>query len=320
MKQLKNINWNHLYFFYEVARLQSIKKVSELTGNSPSTISEQISRLEQQFDVKLFHRTRGGLLLTQRGLDLYEHAQVMFSEGYRVLEKFSSNEMGGYPVTIGVDFGISDPISAEFLALYWDNYAQYGVVNTIQQPDHDVLIQNLVQGNIDWGISLTPSKRKSLVSYPLSSFSMSFCCSKEVFDRFRVKKEILRFLPYMELAFDHPIKRRINMYLRSIGAPLNEQCHTDNYTYMLSLLKKGRVFSLLPQSVIRTHSDLKGFQTDKPLDFTVYVIWKKSQEDLISISTLKNLVTTKVRYSKLNPYLQLEVSGVPEGLLRKKGK
>lgn len=38
----------------------------------------------------------------------------------------------------------------------------YGVVNTLRQSDHGVLIENLNLGNIDWGISIKKPRRQSL--------------------------------------------------------------------------------------------------------------------------------------------------------------
>jgi len=49
LQNLKDINWNHLYYFYEVSRAQSLKKASEYIGVTSATLSEQIKRLEEKF-------------------------------------------------------------------------------------------------------------------------------------------------------------------------------------------------------------------------------------------------------------------------------
>ena len=56
MKKLKDINWNQVYYFYEVARKMSMKEAAEVTGVSIPTVSEQIKRLETLLETPLFHR------------------------------------------------------------------------------------------------------------------------------------------------------------------------------------------------------------------------------------------------------------------------
>ena len=185
MNKLKDINWNHLYCFFEVARHQSLKRGAEEIGVASSTISAQIKMLEEKFNTKLFHRSSKGLSLTTEGQNLFEKAKVIFEEGSKLLEHYSEDAVGGYPVSIGIEETISYDLATEFASQYWDSYTHYGIVNTVRQSDYDVLIDNLGNGKIDWGISLRKPKRKSLSFQEIGSFEIVFCCSKELFDKFK---------------------------------------------------------------------------------------------------------------------------------------
>jgi LysR family transcriptional regulator, transcriptional activator of nhaA len=316
MKHLKDLNWNHLYYFYEVARLHSLKKVSEFTGLSPSTISEQIKKLEGRLNAQLFQRSRSGFRLTQKGELLFEHAKVIFAEGYRVLERFSTDEVGGYPVEVGVDSAIPSPMSADFIAAYWDLYTPYGVVNTQRQGDHDILIHNIVHETIDWGLSLSPSKRKSLTSQPIGLFQMKLCCARFIFERFKSSSDIPNYLPFIDSSFHHPIKNSIQAHLRSTGLLFNESLHTDNFEYLIRLIRRGRAIALLPETIIDQFDDLIAFQAENKLELPLYAIWKNSNENLISISLLKSLAANNIHNQNANPFLQLEVSEVPKDKLK----
>ena len=188
MNKLKDINWNHLYCFYEVAKAQSLKKGAEAAGAAPSTISEQIKKLEEKFSKKLFSRNSKGLTLTPDGVKLFNRAKPIFEEGSKLLEQFTDDTIGGYPVYIGIDESISYDLANEFSSQYWDYYTMYGTVNTVRQPGHDILIDNLLQGNIDWGISVKPPKRKSLAYAEIGSFELVFCCSDDLFKKFKDKE------------------------------------------------------------------------------------------------------------------------------------
>lgn len=55
-----------LAYFYEVAQLKSISKVSGNLHISQSALSHQLSNLEKELNAKLFERSNKGLALTQK--------------------------------------------------------------------------------------------------------------------------------------------------------------------------------------------------------------------------------------------------------------
>jgi len=300
-----------------VGRFSSLKEASEFTGLRSSTISEHIKALEAKLETQLFTRTQRGLVLTQRGAALFEHAKVVFEEGYKLLEKFSGgNEVGGYPVSVGIDSAIPDEMSSDIISHYWDQYAKYGVVNAVRQADHEVLFYNLLQENMEWGLSLTPSKRKSLISQPIGNYTFSFCCLKEIYERFKRKDDLIRYIPYADCSFHHPFRKKINTFVRSLGLESFETCHTDNFHLLLSLLNKGRVFAFLPDIVIKKHPELKAFHFRDKFSCQIFAIWRLSQRELIPISVLKSLLSTRLSRSKSQPFLQIEASGVPHEKLK----
>ena len=149
MKSLKDINWNHLFIFYEVAREKSLKVTSTKLGLASSTLSEQIKRLEKGLCTQLFIRARQGFILTTDGRKLFEHARIIFETGGKLLDDFSTTGVGGYPVNVGIVETLSQNIAVEFTAAYWDLFTPYGTVNTLRSPEHQVLMEDLVTGNLD---------------------------------------------------------------------------------------------------------------------------------------------------------------------------
>ena len=71
---------------------------------------------------------------------------------------------------------------------------------------------------------------------------------------------------------------------------------------------------------MQQYPGLKTFTLSGPLKITLYAIWKKSDQGLISITKLKDLInstfsTPPHRYQDVD--LQIEVSEVSEDLLKK---
>ncbi len=318
MKKLKDINWNHLYGFYEVARAQSLKKGAKEMGVASSTLSAQLKMLEEKFESRLFNRSSKGLSLTQDGLGLYEKAKNIFEEGSKLLEHFSEDVVGGYPVSIGIEETISYDLATEFASQYWDMYTQYGTVNTVRQLDHEVLIDNLLKGNIDWGISLRKPKRKNIQAEEIGSFEVVFCCSKELHEKFKDPKDILVNIPFAESNWDKNLNSAIYKHLRKNGIVPKEKIYSDHIDFVHKLCQRGRCVMFLPRNPLEDYHGLKTFHLEMPIRLSLFAVWKTEDTGLISIRKLQELVQTKLstlpsRYEDVD--LQIEVSEISEDLL-----
>jgi LysR family transcriptional activator of nhaA len=321
MNRLKDINWNHLYCFYEVARAQSIKKGAKILGTAPSTVSEQIKKLEETFSQTLFNRSSKGLSLTVDGHKLFDRTRNIFEEGSKLLEEVSEGIIGGYPVKIGIDDTISYDLANEFASQYWDYYTMYGTVNTVRQEEHSVLVDNVIKGNIDWGISVHKPKRKNINYQEIGSFELVFCCANELYNKFKNKEDILINIPFAENSWDTNLSKLITMYLRKNGIVPKEKIYSDHSGFLQKLCKRGRCVMCIPANPLEKYDEFKTFKLNDPLKITLYAIWRKSDENLVSIQKLKELISSKIshtpfRYKDID--LQIEVSEVSEELLTKK--
>ncbi len=68
------MDWDKLRIFYKVAKAGSFTHASETLNLSQSAISRQISSLESEVGVPLFHRHARGLILTEQGEILFRAA------------------------------------------------------------------------------------------------------------------------------------------------------------------------------------------------------------------------------------------------------
>ncbi|MEE9313178.1 MAG: LysR family transcriptional regulator [Rhizobiaceae bacterium] len=69
------LDWDKLRIFYKVANAGSFTHASETLHLSQSAISRQISALESEVGVPLFHRHARGLILTEQGEILFKAAE-----------------------------------------------------------------------------------------------------------------------------------------------------------------------------------------------------------------------------------------------------
>lgn len=91
---LRHLNYNHLLYFWTVAREGSIAAAASVLNLTPQTISGQIKQLEQAIDAKLFERAGRGLALTEAGRAVMPYADEIFSLGTELARRVQGDYQG----------------------------------------------------------------------------------------------------------------------------------------------------------------------------------------------------------------------------------
>src|SRR2546421_8265605 len=120
-----DMDWDKLKVFHSAAEAGSFTHAGEQLGLSQSAVSRQVSALEQELNVPLFHRHARGLLLTEQGEVLYRTAHDVFMKLEAARTKLTdSRERPNGEIKINTTVGIGvhwlTPRLGEFLDLYPD--------------------------------------------------------------------------------------------------------------------------------------------------------------------------------------------------------
>src|SRR5207249_11449036 len=75
-----DMDWDKLKVFHAAAEAGSFTHAGEQLGLSQSAVSRQVSALEQELAVSLFHRHARGLILTEQGDLLFRIAHDVFMQ------------------------------------------------------------------------------------------------------------------------------------------------------------------------------------------------------------------------------------------------
>lgn len=78
---MRGINYNHLYYFWMVAKEGGIARAGEVLHLTPQTISGQLHVLEESLGAKLFTRSGRNLVLTDMGRLALSYADEIFRLG-----------------------------------------------------------------------------------------------------------------------------------------------------------------------------------------------------------------------------------------------
>lgn len=119
---ITNINYNHLYYFWQVSRHGSIAAASKVLHLTPQTVSAQITSLEQRLGKPLFLREGRGLRLTEFGQITQQYADDMFAIAEEWLETTQGDlEHISRTLRVGISDALPKSLVSKWLSPFIDN-------------------------------------------------------------------------------------------------------------------------------------------------------------------------------------------------------
>lgn len=101
------LNYQHLRYFWVVARNQSLTRGARELNLTPQTISGQLKVLEEALGTKLFRRVGRGIEITEAGETAFRFAEEIFGLGTELVETLADRR-AGHPLRLRV--GIADVV------------------------------------------------------------------------------------------------------------------------------------------------------------------------------------------------------------------
>jgi DNA-binding transcriptional LysR family regulator len=169
------MDWDKLRVFHAVAEAGSFTHAGDSLNLSQSAVSRQISALEENLQVSLFHRHARGLILTEQGESLNRTVRDVFAKlamTEALLTESKEKPTGRLKVTTTVGFGSHwlAPRVKNFLTAYPD------VSMTMLLDDSDL---DLAMREADVAIRMHPPKQPDLVQRHLMSIRWQIYASPD---------------------------------------------------------------------------------------------------------------------------------------------
>lgn len=178
--RLSKVDIHLLYVFSVVAEARSFAAAQTVLNTAPSTISRQISDLEERLGNTLCLRGRGGFRLTGFGLRVLEASRELFQS----LENFNVSVAGKVKTLTGkISIGVIDN---------WIFNAHAPIVSTLshfqeQAPDVEIDLHSMapdnieysiLEGRIDLGIGVFHDHKNGLDYQTLSEEDVDLFCGR----------------------------------------------------------------------------------------------------------------------------------------------
>jgi DNA-binding transcriptional LysR family regulator len=180
------VDWDKLRIFHAVAEAGSFTRAGESLNLSQSAVSRQVSSLEDEVGIDLFHRHARGLTLTEQGEILFRTAHEMSAKlaiTETLLSDASDNPKGELKVTTTVGFGSTwlTPRLTDFLELYPD------ITVHLVVDDREL---ELGMGDADVAIRLREPVQADLVRRKLVTVHNHIYASPEYLEKFGTPDQV----------------------------------------------------------------------------------------------------------------------------------
>jgi LysR family transcriptional activator of nhaA len=111
------LNYHHLFYFWTVMREGSITAASTRLSLAPSTVSAQLSTLEESLGAKLFRRVGRNLEPTDMAHLVFRYADEIFSLGREMIDSLQGRVIvGPLPLKVGIVDVVPKLVARKLLA------------------------------------------------------------------------------------------------------------------------------------------------------------------------------------------------------------
>lgn len=185
--------------FVAVVTEGSFSNAASALQLSPQLVSKYVSKLEEQLDVRLLHRTTRKVSLTEAGTHYYQHAQqilLSIDEMDSQLGGLQQNPKGTLRISAPVSFALKHmaKLVAEF-------QLRYPLVNVdLQLNDRKV---DIVDEGFDVAIRIGQLKTSSLIAKHIAPIRVILCASPDYLKQYGrpIKPEDLKTHRYLHYSY-----------------------------------------------------------------------------------------------------------------------
>ncbi len=149
---MKWINYQHLFYFWNIVHHGSVTEASRILRLAQPTISAQIKTLEEIMGEKLFLRSGRNLKLTEVGHLVFDYAEKIFSLGTELMDVISDGNIQlKKEFKIGISEVIPKTLVFKIIEPVFTNLNNYKVI--CLEDKTDKLLADLAIGALDLVIS-----------------------------------------------------------------------------------------------------------------------------------------------------------------------
>lgn len=292
------MDWDKVRIFHAAAAAGSLTKAGDTLGLSQSAVSRQVSALEAELKVPLFHRHARGLVLTEQGELLFRTARDLVSkldQTQALLMDSRQKPDGLLKVTANVGLGAHwlTPRLGEFLEQYPDIELQ--VILTDDELD-------LAMREADVAIRLREPVQGDLIRRKLFTVHFHAFASPDYLKRHGQPRNVAELDQHRLLTFGGDIPgylKNLNWHLvagRDPKEPRTSIMMVNNLTSLLRAVQSGIGIAVLPDYLIDATSGISQVLASESMpELECYFVFAESLKGVARVQAFRDFIVSKAQ-------------------------
>lgn len=291
------MDWDKLRIFHAVADAGSFTHAGHELNLSQSAVSRQISALEEDLRVPLFHRHARGLILTEQGEVLYRTAHDVFTKLAAAKARLMDSRekpSGELRVTTTVGLGSIwlTPRLKEFMELYPDIQVQL----LLEDEELDLSMREA-----DVAIRLRMPTQPDLIQRKLFTVHHHIFASTDYVKKHGIPKFLEELDKHKILIFGTSASYLSNLSVlqmagRPEGEPRPVALRVNNAYGLRRAVQAGSGIAVLADYLVAP--DMNLVQIDLPVEtpeFETYFVYPEELKDTKRVTAFRDFIVAKAR-------------------------
>jgi DNA-binding transcriptional LysR family regulator len=292
------LDWDKLRIFHAAAEAGSFTHAAEKLHLSQSAISRQVSALEQDIGVPLFHRHARGLIMTEQGELLYTtaHDVLLKLESARVRLSETTDKPSGklrVTTTVGLGSGWLTERMQEFTELYPDIQVQL----LLDNDEVDVTMRYA-----DCAIRLRQPQQPDLIQRKLFTVHMHIYAAPSYLNRHGKPEHVSDFDDHKIVTFGEPAPSYLldvnwlEVAGRASGDPRTPQLQINNIIAIKKAAQLGVGIAMLPDYVVEHDAGLVQLDIDSDVpSFDCFFCYPEEMRGSAKLQAFRDFLISKAR-------------------------
>jgi DNA-binding transcriptional LysR family regulator len=292
------MDWDKLKVFHAAAEAGSFTHAGEQLGLSQSAVSRQVSALEQELSVSLFHRHARGLILTEQGEVLYRTAHEVFMKLEAARAKLTDTRErpnGELKVTTTVGLGVNwlTPRLGEFMDLYPD--VRINLITTDEELD-------LAMREADVAVRLRQPVQPDLIQRKLFSVRFHIYASPEYLKRFGTPRTLEELDKHRVLL----LGGNVPAYLQNVNwlvdvardgkGPRTPLLVINNILGIMRACQRGLGIAMLPDYLVEEDGGLVQLFVDgEEISLDAYFVYPEELKSVARVQVFRDFLVAKAQ-------------------------
>lgn len=258
---MARLNYNHLYYFWAVAKEEHLTRAAERLHVSQSALSAQIRQLEEQLGQPLFNREGRRLILTEAGHIALNYAETIFRAGSEMQALLRAGQSSqrrvlrlGSVATLSRNFqeNLIRPLMGQAdVELVLQSGTLEELTRRLYVHDLDAVLSNqAIQGD-----SRMPVRCRRIARQPVSLVGRPLPAG----EAFRFPEDLSRF-PLVLPGQDSSIRSGFDMLCEQWQVRVDITAEVDDMAMMRLIARDTESVALLPPVVVRDELRQKTLQ------------------------------------------------------------